>query len=99
MESGREGSLLTRFTRIRKKPQQPLTDLTELYSQIANESIYYLKLEERHEYRKAVLGWKALNTHVLYELTQIEHHFPNTNAYSKDEISIQNGVRELYHRS
>lgn len=99
MDASKEGGLLTRFARMRKKPQQPLTDLTELYSQIANESIYYLKLEEKHEYKKAVLGWKALNTHVLYELTQIEHHYPNTGAYTRDEISIQNGVRELYHRS
>ncbi|SCU78456.1 LADA_0A05710g1_1 [Lachancea dasiensis] len=99
MEGIKDKSLLTRFTRIRKRPQQPLTDLTELYSRIANESIYYLKLEEKQEYRKAVLGWKALNTHVLYELTQIEHQYPHTQHFTKDEISIQNGVRELYHKS
>ncbi|SCU81519.1 LANO_0B03378g1_1 [Lachancea nothofagi CBS 11611] len=99
MDTVKENSLLTRFTRIRKKPQQPLTDLTELYSRLANESIYYLKLEEKQEYRKAVLGWKALNTHVLYELTQIEHQYPNSQNYTKDELSIQNGVRDLFHRS
>ncbi|SCU77814.1 LAME_0A02322g1_1 [Lachancea meyersii CBS 8951] len=99
MDTSKDSGLLTRFTRIRKKPQQPLKDLTDLYSRIANESIYFLKLEEKCEYRKAVSGWKALNTHVLYELTQIEHQHPNTQNYTKDEISIQNGVRELFHRS
>ncbi|SCU78319.1 LAFA_0A06040g1_1 [Lachancea sp. 'fantastica'] len=99
MDLGKDKGLLTRFTRIRKKPQQPLTDLTELYSRLANESIYYLNLEEKSDFHKAVSGWKALNTHVLYALTQIEHQYPNIQNYSRDELSIQNGVRELLHRS
>ncbi|CEP63476.1 putative AAA family ATPase SAP1 LALA0_S08e03356g [Lachancea lanzarotensis] len=99
MDSGKEKGLLTRFTRIRKRPQQPLTDLTDIYSRIANESIYYLNLEEKGEFRKAISGLKSLNTHVLYALTQIEHQYPNTQHYSRDELSIQNGVRELLHRS
>ncbi|SCV01616.1 LAMI_0G12596g1_1 [Lachancea mirantina] len=99
MDNGKDTSLLMKLTKIRKKPQQPLTDFTDLYSRIANESIYYLKLEEKREYKKAVQGWKALNTHTLYELTKIEHTFPKSQSYTKDEISIQNGIRELYHKS
>lgn len=85
--SGSNHGLLSRFTRLRRRPQQPLSDLTALYSQIANESIYYLKLEENKDYKKAVQGWKALNTHVLYELTQIDRNYPDNQSYSKDELS------------
>lgn len=97
--SGSNHGLLSRFTRLRRRPQQPLSDLTALYSQIANESIYYLKLEENKDYKKAVQGWKALNTHVLYELTQIDRNYPDNQSYSKDELSLQSGVKELYHKS
>lgn len=99
MENTGNYHLLSKFTRLRKKPQQPLTDLTELYGRIANESIYYLKLEEQEDYKAALQGWKALNTDVMYQLTLIDHEYPNSQSYSREETSIKSGVRELYHRS
>ncbi|CAR28208.1 ZYRO0D16346p [Zygosaccharomyces rouxii] len=91
--------LLSRFSKLRKKPQQPLTDLTELYGRIANQSIYYLKLEEQKEYNAALQGWKALNTDVMYQITMLEREYPNTQTYSREEASLNTGVRELYHKS
>ncbi|CAI4061127.1 hypothetical protein SUVZ_05G1210 [Saccharomyces uvarum] len=99
MESQRGHSILTRLTKIRKRPQQPLTDFTELYSRIANETIYYLNLEEKKRYKEALQGWKALTTDVLFKLTLIEHNYPSIQTYTKDELSLQNGIRELYHKS
>ncbi|GAV54202.1 hypothetical protein ZYGR_0AK07040 [Zygosaccharomyces rouxii] len=91
--------LLSKFSKLRKKPQQPLTDLTELYGRIANQSIYYLKLEEQREYHAALQGWKALNTDVMYQITMLEREYPNPQTYSREEASLNTGVRELYHRS
>lgn len=99
MESQRGHHILTRLTKIRKRPQQPLTDFTELYSRIANETIYYLNLEEKKRYKEALQGWKALTTDVLFKLTLIEHNYPSIQTYTKDELSLQNGIRELYHKS
>ncbi|EHN02721.1 Sap1p [Saccharomyces cerevisiae x Saccharomyces kudriavzevii VIN7] len=99
MESQRGHHILTRLTKIRKRPQQPLTDLTELYSRIANETIYYLNLEEKKRYKEALQGWKGLTTDVLFKQTLIEHNYPSTQSYTKDELSLQNGIRELYHKS
>lgn len=99
MESQRSHHILTRLTKIRRRPQQPLTDFTELYSRIANETIYYLNLEEKKRYKEALQGWKALTTDVLFKQTLIEHNYPNTQSYTKDEVSLQNGIRELYHKS
>ena len=98
MESSNSHTLLPKWGRLRKKPQ-PLTDLTQLYSKIANETIYYLKLEERGEYMKALQGWKALNTDVLYQTTVIDHTYPNTQSFTKDELSLKSGLRELYHKA
>lgn len=48
---------------IRKKPSAPLDDLTELYNETANKTIYNLALEQKNELKKAVQGWKALHTY------------------------------------
>ncbi|CCE62284.1 hypothetical protein TPHA_0C01280 [Tetrapisispora phaffii CBS 4417] len=98
MDGSNYNSILSKWSRNRKKPQ-PLTDLTSLYSKVANESIYYLKLEEHNDLQKALQGWKALNTDVLYQLTIIDHTYPNTQNYTKDELSLKSGVRELYHKA
>ena len=74
MESQRSHHILTRLTKIRRRPQQPLTDFTELYSRIANETIYYLNLEEKKRYKEALQGWKALTTDVLFKHTLIIAH-------------------------
>lgn len=92
-------TLLSKFIKLRKKPQQPLTDLTELYGRIANQSIYYLKLEEQKDYHAALQGWKALNTDVMYQITMLEREYPNIQTYSREEASLNTGVRELYHKS
>ena len=92
-------SILTKFTKLRKKPQQPLTDLTDLYSKIAHESIFYLKLEDQKQYRRALQGWKLLTTDTIFQLTRIEHSNKNRAAYTKDELSIESGIKELYHKA
>lgn len=92
-------SILTKFTRLRKKPQQPLTDLTDLYSKIANESIYYLRLEEEGQATRALQGWKMLTTDAIFQLTRIDHAHPNRATYTKDETSLESGVKELYHKA
>ena len=93
-------SLFGKFSRLRKKHhQQPLTDLTDLYSKIANETIYYKKLENSKNYNKALQGWKALTTDALFQLTNINYAYPNTENYTIDELSILSGVRELYHKA
>lgn len=99
MENSSNYHLLSKLSRLRKKPQQPLTDLTELYGRIANESIYFLKLEEIGDYRAALQGWKALNTDAMYRLTLIDHEHPDVSSYTREETSIKSGVRELYHKS
>lgn len=99
MENSGNYHLLSKLSRLRKKPQQPLTDLTELYGRTANESIYFLKLEEIGDYRAALQGWKALNTDALYRLTLIDHEYPDVSSYTREETSINLGVRELYNRS
>lgn len=91
--------LLSKFSKLRRKPQQPLTDLTELYGKIASQSIYYLKLEEQGDYNAALQGWKAFNTNVMYQITMLEREYPNTQSYSREEKSLNTGVRELYHKS
>ncbi|SMN19955.1 similar to Saccharomyces cerevisiae YPL074W YTA6 Putative ATPase of the CDC48/PAS1/SEC18 (AAA) family, localized to the cortex of mother cells but not to daughter cells [Maudiozyma saulgeensis] len=92
-------SILTKFTKLRKKPQQPLTDLTDLYSKIANESIFYLKLENQKQYQRALQGWKMLTTDTIFQLTRIEHCNRNRESYTKDELSIETGIKELYHKA
>ena len=92
-------SILTKFSRLRKKPQQPLTDLSELYSKVANESIYYLRLEEEGQATRALQGWKMLTTDTIFQLTRIDHAHPNRAAYTKDETSLESGVKELYHKA
>lgn len=92
-------SILTKFTKLRKKPQQPLTDLTDLYSKIAHESIFYLKLEDQKQYRRALQGWKLLTTDTIFQLTRIEHSNKNRAIYTKDELSIESGIKELYHKA
>ena len=92
-------TVLTKFTKFRKKSQQPLTDLTALYSKIANETIYYNNLEKKGYLRKALNGWKGLTTDAIFQLTQIEHRYPNLTSYTKDEQSLRNGIRELYHKA
>ncbi|CAB4254037.1 similar to Saccharomyces cerevisiae YPL074W YTA6 Putative ATPase of the CDC48/PAS1/SEC18 (AAA) family, localized to the cortex of mother cells but not to daughter cells [Maudiozyma barnettii] len=92
-------SILTKFTKLRKKPQQPLTDLTDLYSKIANESIFYLKLENQKQYKRALQGWKMLTTDTIFQLTRIEHSNRNRESYTKDELSIETGIKELYHKA
>ncbi|QLG73836.1 hypothetical protein HG535_0F03470 [Zygotorulaspora mrakii] len=99
MESSGNYHLLSKFTRLRKRPQQPLTDLTELYGKIANETIFYLKLEDQKNYKGALQGWKALNTDVMYRLTVIEHEYPNVQSYTREELNIKSGLRELYNKS
>ncbi|CCH60923.1 hypothetical protein TBLA_0D04260 [Henningerozyma blattae CBS 6284] len=84
--------------KIRKKPQ-PISDLTELYGTVAKESIYYIKLEDQEQYEQALQGWKGLTTDTMYRLTQIEKLYPDILSYSKDELSLKNGVRELYHKA
>ncbi|AEY96109.1 FADL109Wp [Eremothecium gossypii FDAG1] len=88
--------LLSRLSRRMKKPQQPLTDLTQLYSDVANETITNLGLEERGEIKRAYQGWKALQTHVLYELGRIERSYPQVHLYNSEEMGLQSGVQELY---
>ncbi|AGO11668.1 AaceriADL109Wp [[Ashbya] aceris (nom. inval.)] len=91
--------LLSRLSRRMKKPQQPLTDLTQLYSDVASETITNLGLEERGEIKRAYQGWKALQTHVLYELGRIERSYPQVHLYSNEEMGLQSGVQELYAKS
>ena len=92
-------TVLTKFTKFRKKSQQPLTDLTALYSKVANETIYYNNLEKKGFLRKALNGWKGLTTDAIFQLTQIEHRYPNLASYTKDEQSLRSGIRELYHKA
>lgn len=90
---------LALFSRIRRKPQQPLNDLAQLYKEIASETIFYLSQEEKGDIYKAYQGWKALRTKVLYKLTEIERGWPNTNNHTRDELNLKSGIMDLYHRS
>ncbi|QEU62928.1 Sap1 [Kluyveromyces lactis] len=87
--------LLMKFSRIRKKPQQPLNSLAELYSRIANETIHYLGLEQRHEYKAAIQGWKLMATDAMYKLNNIDRQYPNFASYTEEELNLQTGIREL----
>jgi len=79
---------------IRKKPSAPLDDLTELYNETANKTIYNLALEQKNELKKAVQGWKSLHTHVLFKLDLINKAYNGCN-YSADEIYLKDGIEEL----
>lgn len=99
MDNSHSGSsLFGKLSKLRRRPPQPLTDLAELYSRIANESIYYKKLEERKNYKHALQGWKALTTDAMFQLTVIERSYPHLQNYTEDELSLLNGVRELQHK-
>lgn len=98
MESNYSNGGFLEKLKIKKKPQ-PITDLTELYGQIAKESIYYSRLEDRKEYSNAIQGWKSLTTDTLFRLSEIERAFPNSEYYTKDELSLKNGIWELYHKA
>lgn len=87
--------LLMKFSKIRKKPQQPLTTLTELYSRIARETIHCLDLEKKNQYKAAIQGWKSMTTEILYELNQVDRQYPNFDSYTAEEVSLQTGIREL----
>lgn len=79
---------------IRKKPSAPLDDLTELYNDAANKTIYNIALEQKNELKKAVQGWKALHTHVLFKLDLIDKAYSGAN-YSADEIYLREGIEDL----
>lgn len=79
---------------IRKKPSAPLDDLTDLYNETANKTIYNLGLEQKNELKKAVQGWKALHTHVLFKLDLIDKAYSGSN-YSADEIYLREGIEDL----
>lgn len=93
-----ETNIFGKFSNLRRK-NQPLTLLTELYSKIANESIYYNKLASMGNHKRALQGWKALTTDALFQLTMIEKNYPHTENYTVDELSLLSGVRELYHKA
>lgn len=79
---------------IRKKPSAPLDDLTELYNETANKTIINLALEQKNELKKAVQGWKALHTHVLFRLDLITKAYEGAN-YTADEIYLRDGIEDL----
>ncbi|CDO94290.1 unnamed protein product [Kluyveromyces dobzhanskii CBS 2104] len=87
--------LLMKFSKIRKKPQQPLNALAELYSRIANDTIYYLSLEQKHQYKAAIQGWKLMATDAMYKLNNIDRQYPNFASYTDEEVNLQAGIREL----
>ncbi|ODQ60821.1 hypothetical protein WICANDRAFT_28072, partial [Wickerhamomyces anomalus NRRL Y-366-8] len=87
-------SLLHSMNFIRKKPSAPLDDLTDLYNETANKTIYNLGLEQKNELKKAVQGWKALHTHVLFKLDLIDKAYSGSN-YSADEIYLREGIEDL----
>ncbi|BAP70506.1 protein SAP1 [Kluyveromyces marxianus] len=87
--------LLMKFSKIRKKPQQPLNALAELYSRIANETIHYLDLEKKHEYKAAIQGWKIMATDAMYKLNMIDRQYPNFASYTPEELNLQSGIRDL----
>ncbi|KAH3902786.1 putative AAA family ATPase SAP1 SCDLUD_000377 [Saccharomycodes ludwigii] len=89
-------SVLSKFSRLRRKPLQPLTDLTELYNRTAHQTIYYRKLTEDGDFNNALFGWKSLNTLILYELQQMEKKYPHPELYNQDESSLMNGVRNFH---
>ena len=99
MEGTTNKSLFGKLASLGRRPQQPLTDLSELYSKIANESILFLKLEEKGRYKQAVQGWKAMTTNVMFQLTMIERQYPHADRYTPEEISLQTGINELYQKS
>lgn len=91
-------TLFSRLAKLGKKKPQPLTDLSEVYAKIANESIYFLKLEERRHYKQAIQGWKAMCTSVMFQLTMVERQYPNLSKYSEEEIDVRDGITELYQK-
>lgn len=91
-------TLFSRLAKLGKKKPQPLTDFSELYAKIANESIYFLKLEERGHYKQAIQGWKAMCTNVMFQLTMVERQYPNISKYSQEEIDVRDGITELYQK-
>lgn len=91
--------LLMKFSKIRKKPQQPLNSLAELYTTIARETIHYLELEEKHEYKAAIQGWKAMATDVMYKLNLMDRQYPNFGSYTAEELSLQSGIKELHDKA
>lgn len=79
---------------IRKKPASPIDDLTELYNECANRTIYNIAAEQKGEYKLAKQGWKSLHTHILFKMDVINKSFANHN-YSADELYIREGIEEL----
>ncbi|CCK72752.1 putative AAA family ATPase SAP1 KNAG_0L01320 [Huiozyma naganishii CBS 8797] len=98
-EQNGSSSILDKWNKLRRKPQQPLSDLSELYSKVANEIIYYKQLQDSGHVKKALQGWKALTTDIMFRLTLIDHRYPNLQYYRPDELSLLTGVKELYQKA
>lgn len=71
-----------------------LDELTELYNEAANKTIINIALEDKHDVKRAVDGWKSLHTQILFKMDIINKAFEG-HAYSADELSIREGVEEL----
>ncbi|KAL3232940.1 Uncharacterized protein RNJ44_04856 [Nakaseomyces bracarensis] len=91
-------TLFSRLAKLGKKKPQPLTDFSDIYAKIANESIYFLKLEERGHYKQAIQGWKAMCTNVMFQLTMVERQYPNIARYTQEEVDVRDGITELYQK-
>lgn len=94
-----KNGFFTKLSNLTRRVPQPLTALSDLYGQVAKDSIYYLKLEEKHYYTHALNGWKSLTTHVMFQLNAIERQYPDMAVYTEDENSLHEGILHLYNKS
>jgi SpoVK/Ycf46/Vps4 family AAA+-type ATPase len=82
---------------IRKKPPTALDELTELYNNAANKTIANLAFEQNGDFKRAVDGWKALHTQLLFKMDLINKAFSG-HSYSADELSIREGIEDLLNK-
>lgn len=71
-----------------------IEELTEVYNEAANKTITNLALEQKGDYKRAVDGWKALHTQVLFKIDIINKAF-TSHHYTADELYVREGIEDL----
>ncbi|ODV72377.1 putative AAA family ATPase SAP1 [Cyberlindnera jadinii NRRL Y-1542] len=79
---------------MRKRPPTVIEELTEVYNEAANKTITNLALEQKGDYKRAVDGWKALHTQVLFKIDIINKAF-TSHHYTADELYVREGIEDL----
>ncbi|ODV95018.1 hypothetical protein PACTADRAFT_50847 [Pachysolen tannophilus NRRL Y-2460] len=81
------------FLKRRDKPTV-LTQLLELYNDVANQSLFNLSLEENNKQAEALQGWKSLHTSLLFKIDTLEKII-NQSSLTAEENNLLEEIKIL----